>query len=520
MRFLQRSALHPPAIICCHQTVLRLADLNRPFFDACDNLFVNYTWRQDTPAAVQTAAGPRARDVFLGVDCFGRGTFGGGRMDTCIGLSAAAAAGLSAALFAQAWPFECEDEWQGCAGWKHRNAVFWQRISTAWPCRPPTLLVLPFHTDFCIGSGHGLIHRGQPLHDLAWINLSRTTPLPLLEWHAPATTSLRAGLTSKAAFSGCSSIRVHGSLVSSHRLRLFGAAVALPPDGMRISFVAAVSCSTVLPRLSMLVQDKAGYSDIRIFCSPGLAYQQDKDSNLLLPATERALAPLIVVGNGNKGSNSSKGLQWIEYASTFSPADYARILQASQFPVGSELWLTAVDLEVHVPTAGAAKTGTAVATDTETSVTEKAVASFELWLGALTLTPLSYDCQPGSVLELAACEKVLRPGLMPGCEPGATELSLLLRWRKPESGAEPVRYHVWVQEEGNSDSGSRNWQWVGMAHVSAAGGYRVSSWRVQATAHCTLRFAVQSVGPTGLAQPLEDASTIDVALTLEGMGGV
>lgn len=34
-----------------------LTDLNRPFFEACDGLFVNYTWKAGTPCECARAAG-------------------------------------------------------------------------------------------------------------------------------------------------------------------------------------------------------------------------------------------------------------------------------------------------------------------------------------------------------------------------------------------------------------------------------------------------------------------------------
>lgn len=49
-----------------------LNELNRPFLDACDALFVNYTWKETTPEQVFAAAGDRKHDVYMGIDCFGR----------------------------------------------------------------------------------------------------------------------------------------------------------------------------------------------------------------------------------------------------------------------------------------------------------------------------------------------------------------------------------------------------------------------------------------------------------------
>jgi endo-beta-N-acetylglucosaminidase D len=56
-----------------------LTSLNEPFFAAADGLFVNYTWKKESPEECAREAGHRAADVFMGIDVFGRGSFGGGQ---------------------------------------------------------------------------------------------------------------------------------------------------------------------------------------------------------------------------------------------------------------------------------------------------------------------------------------------------------------------------------------------------------------------------------------------------------
>lgn len=68
-----------------------LSTLNKPFFDACDAIFINYTWKECS--LLQTkhlldAASPRCcTDVFYGVDVYGRGTLGGGGYNCCEALN-------------------------------------------------------------------------------------------------------------------------------------------------------------------------------------------------------------------------------------------------------------------------------------------------------------------------------------------------------------------------------------------------------------------------------------------------
>lgn len=56
---------------------------SRPFFDACDGIFLNYTWQTEMLLQSRLNAGERYRDVFVGIDVFGRGCFGGGGFNTC-----------------------------------------------------------------------------------------------------------------------------------------------------------------------------------------------------------------------------------------------------------------------------------------------------------------------------------------------------------------------------------------------------------------------------------------------------
>ncbi|MCI29502.1 cytosolic endo-beta-N-acetylglucosaminidase-like, partial [Trifolium medium] len=57
----------------------QLNEYNKPFFDICDGIFVNYTWKEDNPRLSAAVAGDRKFDVYMGIDVFGRNTYGGGQ---------------------------------------------------------------------------------------------------------------------------------------------------------------------------------------------------------------------------------------------------------------------------------------------------------------------------------------------------------------------------------------------------------------------------------------------------------
>lgn len=51
---------------------------SRCFFDVCDGIFLNYTWKDTNLEWSAKMAQHRILDVFVGVDVFGRNCFGGG----------------------------------------------------------------------------------------------------------------------------------------------------------------------------------------------------------------------------------------------------------------------------------------------------------------------------------------------------------------------------------------------------------------------------------------------------------
>ena len=59
-----------------------LSILNKSFFDACDAIFINYTWTEfslvQTHSLLEVAPCRCPADVYYGVDVYGRGTLGGG----------------------------------------------------------------------------------------------------------------------------------------------------------------------------------------------------------------------------------------------------------------------------------------------------------------------------------------------------------------------------------------------------------------------------------------------------------
>lgn len=86
---------------------------NKMFFDACDGIFLNYTWKVEEGKdslknSIKTLANDLSRktDIYVGIDVFGRGCFGGGEFNCHVALEAIRSNGLSAAIFAPGWTHE------------------------------------------------------------------------------------------------------------------------------------------------------------------------------------------------------------------------------------------------------------------------------------------------------------------------------------------------------------------------------------------------------------------------------
>ncbi|KAK1322047.1 hypothetical protein QJS10_CPA03g01106 [Acorus calamus] len=105
----------PGSLIIWYDSVTKDGDLfyqnelneyNKPFFDLCDGIFANYSWEEDYPKRSAHVAGERKFDVYMGIDVFGRGTYGGGEWNTHVALDVLKKDDVSAALFAPGWVYE------------------------------------------------------------------------------------------------------------------------------------------------------------------------------------------------------------------------------------------------------------------------------------------------------------------------------------------------------------------------------------------------------------------------------
>lgn len=167
---------NPNALVIWYDAVTRegkldwqneLNDRNKIFFDCCDGIFLNYTWKvENLENSISNLDDLRRRfDVFVGVDVFGRGCIGGGGFECKVPLELIREKNLSVALFAPGWTHEVHPK-DEIYSFPNREYKFWSLLMPYLFTRGPVIdsSCPEFQTFFCPGFG-------QNLDQSWWLNL-------------------------------------------------------------------------------------------------------------------------------------------------------------------------------------------------------------------------------------------------------------------------------------------------------------------------------------------------------------
>ncbi|XP_069511317.1 cytosolic endo-beta-N-acetylglucosaminidase [Ambystoma mexicanum] len=150
-----------------------LNERNRIFFQSCDGIFTNYNWKEENLEYMLSEAGDRLADVYVGVDVFARGEVVGGRYETNKALQLIRKYGMSAAIFAPGWVYEC----LGKENFLENENKFWSLLEEHLPTH--SFCSLPITTSFCLGFGQRRFSYGKEVDVGAWCNLSVQEMQPL-----------------------------------------------------------------------------------------------------------------------------------------------------------------------------------------------------------------------------------------------------------------------------------------------------------------------------------------------------
>nr|XP_040047089.1 LOW QUALITY PROTEIN: cytosolic endo-beta-N-acetylglucosaminidase [Gasterosteus aculeatus aculeatus] len=188
---------------------------NRVFFDACDGLFTNYNWTEQSLERMGDYGGIQGRkaDVYVGVDVFARGNVVGGMLETNKALEVIRKHDFSTAIFAPGWVYEShEDKTQ----FRKNQDKFWALLSDYLYIHR-TDSPLPFVSSFCQGFGKAVYWKGQREANGSWFNLSAQESQPLY-YHTEL--EGRAWLSSRAcpedAWNGGCSLLLEGLIPAAH----------------------------------------------------------------------------------------------------------------------------------------------------------------------------------------------------------------------------------------------------------------------------------------------------------------
>lgn len=162
----------------------KLCDRNSDFFEVSDGFFTNYNWKdadiQMTDEIIRNKYPTRRRDVFFGIDIFGRGQVA--KDDTHLTLHETRVNDFSVALFAPAWTYETILSRNRRRNFNEvfleRNDLFflsfWKDLYTSGPKE------MPFYSSFCLGSGLKRYQLGRVIDSHPWFDLSsQTVPLSI-----------------------------------------------------------------------------------------------------------------------------------------------------------------------------------------------------------------------------------------------------------------------------------------------------------------------------------------------------
>ncbi|CAA7392864.1 unnamed protein product [Spirodela intermedia] len=231
---------------------------NKPFFDLCDGIFINYTWAEDYPKLSIAFAGDRKFDVYMGIDIFGRNTYGGGKWDTNVALDLLKKVDISTAIFAPGWVYETNQE----PDFQTAQNRWWELVEKSWGTMRNYPRSLPFYSDFDQGHGYHFSIEGLRVADAPWNNISRQTIQPALD---PPVDSAKPPIQVQRNFSGesyggGSNLTFTGTLSDGliFKTRLFLVELPLGDLPLHISYSVRSEGSCILGLLLSLTSNHGG----------------------------------------------------------------------------------------------------------------------------------------------------------------------------------------------------------------------------------------------------------------------
>jgi mannosyl-glycoprotein endo-beta-N-acetylglucosaminidase len=113
-----------------------LNEKNYHFLEVCDSFFTDYHWQpghlgKTLETFMEHFPDRNTFQIYYGNDCYGRGTYGGGKYDVYKALEEIHNFPFSVAIFGQAFTWECEAGFLDQHKWQINEEKFWHGIEHA-----------------------------------------------------------------------------------------------------------------------------------------------------------------------------------------------------------------------------------------------------------------------------------------------------------------------------------------------------------------------------------------------------
>ncbi|XP_051143386.1 cytosolic endo-beta-N-acetylglucosaminidase 1 [Andrographis paniculata] len=225
----------------------QLNEKNKAFFDLCDGIFTNYTWKENYPKLSGDVAGDRKFDVYVGIDVFGRNTYGGGQWTTNVALDVIKKSDVSAAIFAPGWVYETKQE----PDFQTAQNRWWGLVENSWGTVQKYPKELPFYSNFDQGRGFHVYHDGLQVSSAPWNNISLQSFQPFIEYaEDSAKASIKVSVNlENASYNGGGNITFSGTLddrASEFTARLFKAELCLGKSPVSFTYSVKSSNNSLL----------------------------------------------------------------------------------------------------------------------------------------------------------------------------------------------------------------------------------------------------------------------------------
>ncbi|XP_018400063.1 PREDICTED: cytosolic endo-beta-N-acetylglucosaminidase [Cyphomyrmex costatus] len=151
-----------------------LNDNNKEFFLCCDGIFLNYTWtelRLSNSRLLAKELDRDIKDIYVGLDVWGRGCPGGGGFNSAYALNLIRKQGLSVAIFAPGWTHE----YFGPNTFLVLEDLFWAQLFPYLYVHVAIFENDTFKTSFCRGAGICYYYNGEEHFEPYTIN-GESTP--------------------------------------------------------------------------------------------------------------------------------------------------------------------------------------------------------------------------------------------------------------------------------------------------------------------------------------------------------